>query len=87
MKVIYLLPTREKEVAVYKVTANNTKKTLIVAIFDQALGACNNVLFYKVILDTFFRISGLLCIFFEEKGSISLPQSSIADDIYPFKTE
>ena len=28
-----LLPTREKEVAVFKMTANNTKKTLIVGNF------------------------------------------------------
>ena len=39
------------------------------------------------ILNTLFRICGLLCIFFEWKGSISLPKSSIVDDIYPFKFE
>ena len=33
MKVIYLLPTREKEVAVYKVTANNTKKKHLLLLF------------------------------------------------------
>ena len=86
MKVIYLLLTREKEAAVYKMTANNTKKHDCCLFFYQTLGACDNALFYKVILDTFFRISGLLCILLE-KGSISLPESNIADDIYPFKIE
>ena len=33
MKVIYLLPTREKEVAVYKVTANNTQKNIYCCYF------------------------------------------------------
>ena len=39
----------------------------------------------RYILNTLFRIFGLLCIFFEWKGSISLPKSSIVDDIYPLK--
>ena len=47
---IYLLPTREKEVAIYKMTVNNTKKTLIVAFFDQTLDARNTALFYFRIL-------------------------------------
>ena len=68
-----LLQTREKEVTAHKMTANNThKKTLIVAFFDQALGACNNALFYKVILDTFCRIFwAIMCILSGEGLNLS----------------
>ena len=52
-----LLPTREKEVVLYKMTVNNTKKPhWLLLFFYQTLGACNSALFYKVISDTFFRI-------------------------------
>ena len=36
--------------------AKNTHKSIDCCFFDQALGAWNDALFYKVILDTFFRI-------------------------------
>ena len=67
-----LLPTREKEVAAYKMTANNTHKNINCWFFDQALGACNNALFYKVILDTFFRVFwAIMCILWGEELNLS----------------